>query len=274
MQTRNAQRVALITGGSSGIGWACVSRFLANSWSVSVLALPGFELDRLTDIGVLATAGDVTSADTRQATIERTLHAYGRIDVLINNAGVGLYSPATEVPSAGFGRLMEVNVVAPFALAQLVIPVMLRQSSGTIVTMGSVAGCVSLPWAAAYSASKSALHAIHDSLRRELRGSCIHLIKVCPGIVNTKFREHVLAGSAPPEVLRIRRVVSAELVADRIWEAIAGRKTTVYVPRIGAVFALAGALAPWLMDLYLTRFDKRERQIKSSLEKTYGSQEF
>jgi short-subunit dehydrogenase len=274
MQTSKAKRVALITGGSSGIGWACVSKFLANGWNVSVLALPGSELDRLTDVGVLATAGDVTCAGTRQATIERTLHAYGRIDVLINNAGVGLYSPATEVPVDSFGRLMEVNVVAPLALAQLVIPVMLQQSSGTIVTMGSVAGCVSLPWAAAYCASKSALHAIHDSLRRELRGSSVHLIKVCPGIVNTRFREHVLAGSAPPAVHSIRRVVSAETVADRIWEAIGRRKTSVYVPRIGGVFALTGALAPWLMDLYLRQFDKRERQIKSSLETTYGSQEF
>ncbi|HEY7389907.1 MAG TPA: SDR family NAD(P)-dependent oxidoreductase [Bryobacteraceae bacterium] len=273
MQTSKSRRIALITGGSSGIGLACVSKFLANGWNVSVLALPGSELDRLTQDGVLATAGDVTCAGTRQAAIERTLNVYGRIDVLINNAGVGLYSPATEVPVDSFGRLMEVNVVAPLALAQLVIPVMLRQSSGTIISMGSVAGCVSLPWAAAYCASKSALHAIHDSLRRQLRGSSIHLIKVCPGIVNTKFREHVLAGSAPAEVRSIQRIVSAELVAGRIWEALVRRKTTVYVPRIGAAFALGGSLAPRLMDLYLARFDKRERQIKSSLETTYESQE-
>jgi short-subunit dehydrogenase len=274
MRTSKAQKVALITGGSSGIGMACVSKFLANGWDVSVLALPGLDMDRLTADGVLATTGDITCAGTRQAAVERTLNAHGRIDVLVNNAGVGLYSPATEVPVDSFGRLLEVNVLAPLALAQMVIPVMLRQSSGTIVTMGSVAGCVSLPWAAAYCASKSALHAIHDSLRRELRGSSIHLIKVCPGIVNTRFREHVLAGSAPLAVRRIRRAVSAELVADRIWEAIARRKTSVYVPRIGVAFALMGSLAPSLMDLYLRRFDKREQPIKSPLETTYGSQEF
>jgi short-subunit dehydrogenase len=272
MQTSKGQRVALITGGSSGVGAACVSKFLAKGWNVSVLALPGFELDRLTEDGVLATGGDVTCAGTRKAAVDRTLNAYGRIDVLVNNAGVGLYSLPTEVPVDSFGRLMEVNVVAPLALAQLVIPAMLRQSSGTIVTIGSVAGSVSLPWAAAYCASKSALHSIHDSLRRQLRRSSIHLIKVCPGIVNTKFREHVLAGSAPLAVSNIRRVVSADLVADRIWEAIVRRKTSVYVPRIGVVFALMGALAPSLMDLYLSRFDTREQHSASCLETTYESQ--
>jgi len=114
--------------------------------------------------------------------VQRTLNSYGRIDVLMNNAGVGLYAVPTEVPAASFSRLLDVNVVAPLALTQLVVAAMREQGSGTIVNVSSVAGTVALPWAAAYSASKSALHALHDSLRIELRGSPIHLIKVCPGI--------------------------------------------------------------------------------------------
>jgi NAD(P)-dependent dehydrogenase (short-subunit alcohol dehydrogenase family) len=263
-------RVALVTGGSTGIGAACVSELLASGWKVCVAALPGPELDRLAADKVLTIAGDITSDKIRAAAVEQTVGVYGRIDVLLNNAGIGLYALPTEMPAESFRRLLDVNVMAPLGLAQLVIPLMHKQASGTIVNVGSVAGCVALPWAAAYCASKSALHAVHDCLRRELRGSPIHLIKVCPGIVDTRFREHALGGTPPLSVRDIRRVVSAELVARRIVRAIERRTKTVYVPRIGAVFALAGALAPGLMDLYLGRLLGCGRLKKTSIGAEYG----
>lgn len=245
--------VGLITGGSRGIGAACVRRFLAAGWKVSVLALPGAELEWLTSLGVLVTAGDITSEQTRQAVVHRTLASYGRIDLLMNNAGVGLYAPPTGTPSALFNRLLEVNVVAPLALAQLVIPIMREQGSGTIVTMSSVAARVPLPWAAAYSASKSALDSVHDSLRLELRRSSVHLLKVYPGIVDTEFRKHVLAGEAPEGVRNIRYVVSPDELAAAIFRAVNTRRKTLYVPAIGWVFSVLKILRPSLMDFYLAR---------------------
>jgi short-subunit dehydrogenase len=213
-------------------------------------------------------------SETREAAFERTLRALGRIDLLINNAGVGLYALPTETPFDGCRRVFEVNVLAPMALAQLVLPSMSRQGSGIIVNIGSVAGLVALPWAAAYCASKSALHAMHDALRRELRGTPVRIIKVCPGIVDTDFRTHALAGAAPPAVLEIRRVVTAETVAAKILQAVKrGRNATVYIPRIGALFGLAGALAPALMDRYLARFLAAERRRNGSLGLSQGSGE-
>jgi len=229
-----------------GIGAACVREFLSAGWKVSVIALPGLELDRLASSGVLTTAGDITCSQVRETVVEQTLRTYGRIDVLINNAGIGLYALPTEVTLDNFRRLLEVNVMAPLALSQLVIPVMSKQSSGTIVNIGSVAGIVSLPWAAAYSASKSALHALHDSLLRELRGGPVHLVKVCPGIVNTGFRKHVLGGVAPVAVRNLDRIVSPEAVAVRILRAIERRNRTVYIPRLGSLVRagrLFGAVA-------------------------------
>lgn len=132
--------VALITGGSAGIGAACVRKFLAAGWKVSALALPDSNMNWLKAAGVVTTAGDITSEWAGESAVERTLSAYGRIDLLINNAGVGLYATPRETSSALFLRLLDVNVVAPLALAQLAIPVMLDQKSGIIVTMGSVAG--------------------------------------------------------------------------------------------------------------------------------------
>jgi short-subunit dehydrogenase len=218
------------------------------------VALPDGDLNWLTSLGVVITAGDITAAQTREKVVQRTLACYGQIDVLINNAGVGLYGMPTEVPSALFSRLLEVNVVSPLALAQLVIPVMLDQGAGTIVTIGSVAARVALPWAAAYSASKSAMNAVHDSLRLELRGRHINLLKVYPGVVDTEFRNHVLAGQPPEPVRNIRYVISPDALAAAIFRAIKRRRKTLYLPAIGSLFTLLGVLAPSLMDSYLARF--------------------
>ncbi len=224
--------------------------FQAAGWKVSSVALPA-SASCVAACTALSTIGDITDKRVREIAVEKTLSAYGRIDVLINNAGVGLYAPATGVTRELFFRLIDVNVYAPLALAQLVLPLMRAQQSGSIVTIGSVAGSVALPWTAGYSASKAALHAIHDSLRREVRNTPVHLMKVAPGIVDTDFRAHVLVGEAPPAVQKIRRVVSAEEVARAILRGIRNRRKTVYVPRVGALFALMGNVAPGLMDRYL-----------------------
>jgi short-subunit dehydrogenase len=256
-------RVALVTGGSDGIGAACVRAFRAHGWSVSVAALPGRELDRQDGDNILTIGGDLALPPAREAAVERTLRRFGRIDVLVNSAGVGLFGVPSEVPLQWIPRLFDTNVFAPLALTKMVIPVMRRQGAGTIVNIGSVGGLVSLPWAAGYSASKAAFHSFHDSLRRELRGGPLHAIKVCPGIVDTRFREHALAGAAPAAVRKLRWVVSADAVARRILRAIDRRQNTVYVPRIGALFTLVGALAPALMDAYLARLLERGLHLKT-----------
>jgi uncharacterized protein len=254
-------RTVLITGGSSGIGAACVRRFLGAGWRVSVLALPDSDLVRLSGLDVLTIPGDVTTERSRETAVARTVDEYGGIDALVNSAGVGLYAQPSETPISLFSRLLEVNVLAPLALSQLVIPVMKQRSGGVIVNVGSVAGRVALPWAAGYSASKFALDSIHDSLRREFRNDSIRFVKVCAGIVDTDFRRNVLAGSAPPAVRRIRRIVPADAVAAAITRAVQRGGRTVYVPWTGAVFALMGTLAPRLMDLYLSRFQPSPRLL-------------
>jgi short-subunit dehydrogenase len=248
------RRTVLVTGGSSGIGAACVRHFLEKGWRVSVAALADSNLDNIAALDVLVTPGDITAPKVREAAVERTLSSCGRIDVLINNAGVGLYGCPTSVPIHMLSRLFDVNVNAPLAMAQLVVPVMRTQRGGCIVNMGSVAGRVSLPWSVAYSASKFALCALNDSLRRELKKDGIHVLEVCPGIVSTDFRKGVLAGAAPPAVARIGWRVSPDLVAAKIFKAIAGRRNVIYAPRIGWLFALMDAIAPRLMDAYLSRY--------------------
>ena len=143
-----AKKVVLITGASDGIGAACVQAFLHNGAFVSMLSLPSenFKSGEFST-ATLQTAGDITKAKTREETVCRTLDRFGRIDILVNNVGVGQYSWPSEVDTDVSKRMFDVNVFAPLALTQLVIPEMRKRESGTIVNLGSIGGKVSLPWA-------------------------------------------------------------------------------------------------------------------------------
>lgn len=246
-------KVVLITGASEGIGASC-ARFLAQRGArLALTALPSEIFTDEESDSRLIVAGEIASPALRRTLVDRTVKRFGRIDVLINNAGVGQYGYPTEVDVEISRRLFDVNVFSALALTQLVVPHMRAKRSGAIVHMGSVGGKVSLPWAVMYCATKWALHCVDDSLRRELRSSGIHVMKVCPGIVDTKFRAHVLAGSAPGKVEDIRRVVSSDQVAHAVVRGLELGKNTVYVPRIGRLFTSLDFFAPRVMDWYLRR---------------------
>lgn len=174
---------------------------------------PGENLNRWRCSSVLTIEGDLTNPELRQAIVDETLARFKCIDTLVNNAGVGLYETPSNLSPQLLRQLFEVNVIAPLALAQLVVPVMRRQKCGVIVNIGSVAGDVSMPWAVGYCASKFAMHALSDSLRRELREEGIRVVKICPGIVATRFRANVLGGAAHSDLSALRPVIAPEKVA-------------------------------------------------------------
>jgi short-subunit dehydrogenase len=245
--------VVLITGASQGIGAALAGRYRRLGARLALAALPSPDFPEQSSPDCLVVHGDLTSDGFAGELVRRVMDHFGRIDILVNNAAVGLYAPPSEAPLPLVKKLFDLNVFAPLRLAQLVAPLMRRQGGGVIVNIGSVGGAVSLPWAALYCASKFALHAINDSLRRELRGDGIHVMKVCPGIVATGFREHVLAGRAPGGVEDIQRIVTPEQVADRILWGIERRRLNVYVPWLSKAFMTLDFAAPRVMDWYCRR---------------------
>lgn len=250
----HAPKTVLITGGSGGIGSATVRLFHARGYAVAhVSDRPPME--SLPE-GVCEFYGDITDPDVRQKVVDQTIQRFGRIDVLINNAAVSLYAMPTTTEVAHAERLFAVNVIAPIALTKLVLPIMQRQGEGVIVNTGSVAGYVSMPWAAVYCATKFALNGWHDSLYRELKGSSIHAMKVCPGVVRTAIRDHVISGKAPDNVLKLRWVTSPERVARAIVRGVEKKSRAVYVPLYGLPFILVDQLLPWVMDLYLANKSK------------------
>jgi short-subunit dehydrogenase len=248
-------KVVLITGASGGIGAACAAQFRRKGAKVSLTDLENSGFADFDDNQTVISVGDITVEAFRETIFRRTIDQFGRIDILINNAGVGLFVPPSTVDVQVSKRLFDVNVFAPLALMQLVIPQMRSQHSGTIVNVGSLGGSVSFPWAGIYCASKFAMHGINDALRRELSASGIRVIRVCPGPVRTSFNEHALSGKAPQRVTRLRRLasVSPDQVAKAIVKAIESRGRIVYVPSTARVFMAAEFFASRAVDWYLRR---------------------
>src|SRR5580658_7687253 len=246
-------RVVLITGATEGIGASCAKLFARLGARLVLTGLSGPAFEDASSEPSLLLPGDITSEKHRTEVVQRAIDRFGQIDVLINNAGIGQYGYPSEVDVEVevSKRMFDVNVFAALALTQLVLPHMRTRKFGAIVNLGSVGGKVSLPWAVMYCATKWALHCIDDSLRRELQATGVRVMKVCPGIVDTKFREHVLAGTAPGKVEDIRRVVSPDEVASAVIRGVERGKRTVFIPKIGFIFTSLDFLAPRIIDWYL-----------------------
>jgi short-subunit dehydrogenase len=238
-------KVVLITGASQGIGAACAAEFARAGARLSLTARSEEQLHRTAPAGALAVAGDLTAEETRQAVVERTLQQFGSIDILINNAGTGLYGPSWSAPIGDARWVMELNFFALLALTQRVVPSMRARRSGMIVNVGSVAGKVTLPWMTLYSVSKYALGALTEGMRMELRPDGIHAMLVCPGYVKTGFQEHARGGRPPDSVQRGRRfAITPEQCAVAIRRGVERDARTVVTPRLAWLLVLAMRLFP------------------------------
>ena len=242
-------KVILITGASEGIGAACATAFRARGARLSLTARSEPKLRAAAGPESLVTAGDITDEQTRRSVVDRTLERYGAIDVLVNNAGMGMYAPSWRASMPDTRRLFELNLFAPLALTQLVVPHMRARRRGTIVNISSVAGKVTLPWFTLYSASKYALGSWTDGLRMELKADGIHAMTVCPGYVKTGFQSHVLSGRPPEKILAGRRfAITAEECALAIVRGVERNARTVVTPAGGWLFILAERLFPSFVD--------------------------
>jgi short-subunit dehydrogenase len=245
-------KVVLITGASQGIGTACAKEFARAGARLSLTARSEARLFEAAPKDALVTAGDITDDAVRRRVIEGTIERFGAIDILINNAGAGLYEPSWSVPLTDARWLMELNFFAPLALIQLVAPHMRARRSGMIVNVGSVAGKVPLPWMTLYSASKYALGALTEGVRMELRRDSIHTMIVCPGYVQTAFQENARGGPIPDSVVRTRRfAITAGECAAAIRRGVERDARTVVTPALAWLLVLAMRLFPGLVEARL-----------------------
>lgn len=247
-------KVVVITGASGGIGAACARALAARGAQLVLNARSASGLSALHLAGALLAPGDITRADTRDALVQRALERFGRVDVLVNNAGVGVYWPPSTAREEDTRRMFEVNFFAPLALAQAVAPAMRQQRSGVIVNISSIAGKVTLPWLTLYSASKFALSSATAGLRMELARDGIHVMAVYPGYVRTDFQDHAIGAYPPPEVVKGKRfAISAEQCAGDILRGIERRARSVVSPGWWRGLAGLHLLFPGLVEARLNR---------------------
>lgn len=192
-------RVMIVTGASSGIG-AATARLAHRQGANLVLAAR--RADRLALLeeelpGSVAVRTDVTDPSAILQLRDRALEVFGVIDILVNNAGQGLHVPLTEVQPDDFRAVWELNVVAPLALMQAVVPTMALKGAGSIVNVSSGTSLMVLPGLGAYAATKSALNMLSKVAREEFAAAGVIVSLVYPGITQSEFHSSLRAGSKP-----------------------------------------------------------------------------
>jgi short-subunit dehydrogenase len=215
--------VILITGASSGIG-AATAR--AASRAGARLVLAARREDRVAQLAAelgdaIAVRCDVTDTTQVDALVDAALDAFGRIDVVVNNAGQGLQAEIERLSLDDFRAVLELNLVAPLAVMQAVLPTMRRQGSGSIVNVSSGTTFADVPGTGGYVASKIALERLSAVARNELEGTGISVSTMIPFATDTEFLASIKAGRSEAEEMTAGAVFdSPEQVADAILDLI------------------------------------------------------
>ena len=247
------KKIVIITGASSGIG-AATARSFAHAGARVVLAAR--DETKLQEVAVglpgnpLVVPTDIANHEAVHVLVERTIQVCGGVDILINNAGVGLAAPVAEMRREDLERAMSVNVYGPLELTQTVLPHMRARGAGQIIFVSSVVGMRALPYLSGYAATKAALDRLVESLRVELRGSGIAVTLVRPGTTRTGFSARRIGGGH--EQRRFKGGgIPPERVAEVILAAAQKQPRVAYVKWSDRMQVLFSLLAPRLTDRLL-----------------------
>jgi NAD(P)-dependent dehydrogenase (short-subunit alcohol dehydrogenase family) len=258
-------RIVIITGSSMGIGLATALKLAAlgakvviNGRSMERLREPLEELKK-NGYEAHAIAGDVAELEDCRRLIDETIARFGRIDVLVNNAGVASNAKLSDTDPLVFKKVIDANILGSVYPTMFALPHITR-TKGSLIFISSVAAFHGIPESAAYSASKMALTAISQSLRCELAGTGVHVGIVYPGFTENDNRKRVLdrAGDPVPVPYRPKWIVQAQTkVADAIIAAIAGRKKSMVLSFAGKMNAIASKFFPGLVSAVLQRSKRK-----------------
>jgi short-subunit dehydrogenase len=269
-------KTVVITGGSEGVGAAAARKFAAAGANLMLVARTKKKLEALAEelrdkAQVRIFAMDVADADACVDLFKKTQYEFGRIDVLINNAGYHARGPVEKIAADDLGRTIDVNLRAPIVLTRLAIPYIREAGGGAILNVGSLAGRTHVPGSAAYSASKSGLRAFTYALAEELHGSGIKIGIVSPGPIDTGF---IMTDIDKTSDLTFSQPIStADEVAQTILDLCGNKVREVSMPAISGVLTTATYLMPWLGRLMRPSLERRGAAVKRRLKKERAARE-
>ena len=258
-------KVAAITGASSGIGLAIAQHLAAAGASVVLGARRADRLQQAADDirrrgGAAETVPmDVTSEPDVQRLVDRAASAFGRLDVMVCNAGFGYYGTVEETPPEIMRRMMDVNFFGTYLGARSALPVFRKQGAGHLIIISSIVGRRGIAQMSAYTATKAAQVGFAESLRTEFVGSAIHVSVVLPVSTETEFREamsrdygHSVKGLGPKQ--------SADTVAAAVVRCIRHPVAEVYPHAKSRALTVVNAVAPGFTDALVRKYGRRRER--------------
>jgi short-subunit dehydrogenase len=249
---RVKKSVVVITGASSGIGRETALKFADRGACLILAARSAGALESLVrEVGkrggrAIAVPTDVTDPASVDALAARAVEEFGRLDVWVNNAAIGVFGRITDVPLADIQRVLDVNIVGYVNGARAALPRLRAQGAGVLVNVASIVGEVSQPYTAAYSMSKAAVRALSVSIRSELQLDGIRKVKVCtvlPAAIDTPFFQHA-ANYTGRKVVAMPPVYTPERVAATIVALAAKPRREAVVGPAGRLMVLQHKITP------------------------------
>jgi short-subunit dehydrogenase len=242
-------KVVIVTGASMGIGAAIARLFAAEGARIALVAR---SLERLEPIArelgpsAVPIRADMSDPGSIREMVSVVAGRFGRIDILVNNAAIGMYTALADTPSDQIEYLIRTNLLGPIHAIQAVVPIMRKQRRGQIINISSVAGEIAIPWMSTYCATKFALNAMSFGLRTELADDNIQVVNICPGRIETPFSDNALKDSKTKALGGHK--ISAERVARAVLRGSLKGKRQVVVPAINRAYIWLYNLAPGLSD--------------------------
>jgi short-subunit dehydrogenase len=256
-----ARRVVAITGASAGIGAAAAAALAARGAALVLCARRIEQLERVaaqlrpSAAGVEVVEADVTRAADMERLVSRARDAFGRLDAIVCNAGIGFHGAIDETPEDVMRRLMDVNFMGTFHAIAAAMPVFRSQRAGHIVIVSSIVGRRGVGFSSAYSATKAAQVGLAEGLRAELRGTGIDVSVVVPVSTRTEFHDamrrdfgHAVSGHGPRQ--------DASIVADAIVRTLERPQAEIYPYRLSRALVILNALTPGLTDRLVQKYGR------------------
>ncbi|WP_342511504.1 SDR family oxidoreductase [Sporosarcina sp. FSL K6-1522] len=239
----NKRKSVLVTGATSGVGYALAKRLLAEGYNVWATGRAQDVLWQLQKEGAHTFPADLAVNED----IDQLMTQIGSPDIVIFSAGVGTFDYAQETPDAAIQGMMAVNVIAPMQLTKQLLPDMMERRSGHLIYLGSQAGKVATPKASVYAASKHAIVGYTNALRMEVAPSGIHVTTINPGPIDTPFLDVADATGSYRTSLG-KHLLTVEEVVDAIVKTIAKPVREVNLPWYMGITSKLHAVAPTLVE--------------------------